>query len=548
MEFMTKHTRESLDVEYVLNMITPKTPYGIQKKKELKPFKTGEEELLRNELDETEQMQHTSENYKEEFRQLSYIFEEIKEIRGSIKRAYEGLVLDEVELFEIKNFIFCIRDLSSIQKKIKNLPQSVRLYRAKELEELLDPENSGGRTFYIYDLYSEKLKTIREEIRSIQRQFETERKRIITSVEDLLGVRIKLSGEFVINKKEEDKIERAKNCPYISEESSTMLSSSFRLKNSEKLEQLSFRLEKLKYEEESEEFEVRKSITDKIQGSIDIINDLIDKVGRLDFLIAKVIFASKIDGIKPVIYNETSIVIKDGRHLRVEASLNKKGREFTCLSFTVAKGVTVITGANMGGKTVSLKLAGMLCTMAQYGLFVPAVEFKTCLFNYIYFSIGDMQSLDTGLSTFGSEISSMIEILKHSSSRGLILIDELARGTNPKEGYAISRAIVNYLKTTQAVTLFTTHFDGITMEEGVEHLQVRGLKDVNFEKLADLISDEKTGIDMVFGLMDYSLEKIDGKHNVPMDAINIAKLMGLDDNILKNAEKMLSEGKEEKNG
>jgi DNA mismatch repair ATPase MutS len=156
-----------------------------------------------------------------------------------------------------------------------------------------------------------------------------------------------------------------------------------------------------------------------------------------------------------------------------------------------------------------------------------------------------MQSLDTGLSTFGSEISSMIEILKHCSSRGVILIDELARGTNPKEGYAISRAIVKYLKDSEAVTLFTTHFDGITMEDGVEHLQVRGLKDVDFDSLADKLRTEKAGINIVLQYMDYSLEKIEENHNVPMDAINIAKLMGLDDSILIYAEKMLNEGKEE---
>jgi DNA mismatch repair ATPase MutS len=202
----------------------------------------------------------------------------------------------------------------------------------------------------------------------------------------------------------------------------------------------------------------------------------------------------------------------------------------------------------MGGKTVNLKLAGMLTAMAQYGLFVPAEKFTLSLFDYIYFSIGDMQSIDSGLSTFGSEISGMIEILKYSDSKGLVLIDELARGTNPEEGYALSRAIVKYLKNTDAITLFTTHFDGITSEEGIKHLRVKGLKMLDFDKLNSELIGNANGIEAVLKYMDYTLEEVDNNYEVPKDAINIARLMGLDERILHSAEKIMYEGKGDNNG
>ncbi len=84
--------------------------------------------------------------------------------------------------------------------------------------------------------------------------------------------------------------------------------------------------------------------------------------------------------------------------------------------------------------------------MAQYGLMVPAKKMKLGLNQFIKTSIGDLQSTDQGLSTFGGEIQLISKAIEKSHERGLILIDELARGTNPEEGYAISKAIVEYLK------------------------------------------------------------------------------------------------------
>jgi DNA mismatch repair ATPase MutS len=200
----------------------------------------------------------------------------------------------------------------------------------------------------------------------------------------------------------------------------------------------------------------------------------------------------------------------------------------------------------MGGKTVRLKLIGMLQAMAQLGLYVPAESFKTCIMDFIYFSIGDMQSIDSGLSTFGGEISGMIDIMNCSKHRGLILVDELARGTNPEEGYAISRAIVRYLKDRSSITLFTTHFSGITHEEGIEHLRVKGLKRLDFNGLERELESQKVSMEHVQDYMDYTLERVEEENDVPRDAINIARLMGLNEKILNWAEEILVLGREEK--
>ncbi len=545
MEFLNKHTMQSIDIQYAFDLILPRTPYGVQMKRHMKPFKRGEEELLNRELDRIGMVLETLKSHMPYFRDISHIMGNVKEIRTSIKRAEEGIVLDEVELFEIKNFMIDIKEISAILKKIPHLPEDIRVYRIPCMEELLDPEDLGNRTFYIYDCYSDTLTDIRKNKSRLQREIEGERKRIVSVIEKEVGVIPRISGELTVQKNNVQMLEKARNCIYLSEEASTILTVTFKMKKDDAIERLYEEMENLKLDEECEEYQIKEYLSNEIADKATDIYDVIDKLSKLDFIIAKARFANTVGGIRPEIHNNISITVKDGRHIKLESVLKKKGKAFTPASFTISHGVTVITGANMGGKTVSLKLAGMLTAMAQYGIYVPAKEFKTCLFDFIYFSIGDMQSIDSGLSTFGAEVSGMIDILKYSQNQGLILIDELARGTNPKEGYAISRAIVRYLKDKNSITLFTTHFEGITMEEGISHLQVRGLKNVDFKRLLEKIKDGCCGMELVLENMDYSLERVEGIYEPPKDAINIARLMGLDDIILNWAENIMITGKEE---
>lgn len=195
----------------------------------------------------------------------------------------------------------------------------------------------------------------------------------------------------------------------------------------------------------------------------------------------------------------------------------------------------------MGGKTVTLKMVGVLVWMAQMGLFVPADKMTISLRDFIFVSIGDEQDVDLGLSTFGAEIIKVSEAVELSKGTGLILIDELARGTNPKEGYAISKALINRLKTTHSTTLITTHFDGLADAEDVTHLQVCGLQNVDFQRLRSEIDNPSIGMDILHEHMDYRLKVIHSPEEVPKDAIRIARLMGLNIEILEDAQDILSE-------
>lgn len=545
MDFMNSHTSEVIGMEYILNMITPKTPYGMESKRNMQPYSRGEGLKLQEELNNTEELISLIKKYKVQFNEIDFVLKNFKEIRTSLKRAMNGIAIDEVELFEIKNFIFNIKDISIVQNSISSIPERLRLVRSLELEELFDPEGTDNRTFYIYDCYSEELRDIRADKRILQSLYDKERKNIIKLVEETIGITVKLSGEISIPRSDINRLSKAMGCPYIYEDSSSILYVTFRLKRSEEINRLLYEIEGLKLREEQEEYNVRKSLSLEIKNSIDIIYEQIRTITYLDLLLSKVEFALKINGTKPQFEERMSIEIVNGRHIKLDEILKAQGKCFTPVNCSINKGVTIITGANMGGKTVRLKLVGMLQAIAQLGLYVPADSFKTCIMDFIYLSIGDMQSIDSGLSTFGGEISGMIDIMQCSNHRGLILIDELARGTNPEEGYAISRAIARYLKDKSSITLFVTHFSGITHEDGIEHLRVKGLKRIDFNKLKSEFENGKIGIEYVQDYMDYTLERVEVYNDIPRDAINIARLMGLNEEILKWSEEILVLGREE---
>ncbi|WP_427337830.1 MutS-related protein [Caloranaerobacter sp. DY30410] len=534
-------TKKVIGFNYVVDKIKVITPFGYQLKEKLKPYMPGEEDILKGELDKVETLINLIKNNDKEFVRIKILLEHFKDLSNSVKNAVKGNTLTLIELFEIKNFVFLLRRLYEETSKLDwDIPLDMRIKRIEELEALLDPRNEGIMTFYIYEEYSDKLKEIREHKKKLKEDIKSEKKKIREKIKKDLKLNVNLKGEVIVSKDDTELIKKIGEYPFLIYSSETYMNIKYVIKSTPVIDSLEKELEEVERMEEEEEYKVRKELSKEIcRFSSDLLSNM-NAIGKLDLTIAKAYMAIDIDGVKPKVKNEYSINIVDGRHIEVEDFLKENGKSFTPISINLSEGVTCITGANMGGKTVTLKLIALLSAMAQYGLFVPCKRMELGLNGFIHVSIGDLQSINKGLSTFGGEISKLKYALSKKDDRGLILLDELARGTNPEEGYAISKAIVKFLKDSKSITVITTHYDNIANSDDIVHFQVIGLANVNYDELRErLLSDKIDGIEVISQYMDYRLKRVTNKSQVPRDAINIARLMGLDEEILKEAEEIL---------
>jgi DNA mismatch repair ATPase MutS len=478
-------------------------------------------------------MKELTVNQPEIIREIKANLKQIKDIRRSVERCINGGILNQVELFEMKSLIFIMYSLSSYTKRLRwNMEKKYQINELPKVLELLDPQGSKIRTFYIYDEYSEKLRTIRDAKCSWEQRMEQLRKQAIQQVENETGLKLKVTGEYTANKNQQEQISRLASCQSLLQSGETLIHVTYKIKSNDEMAECRREIADLRGAELIEEANVLQQISENLaKHGHDIIRN-IDAIGELDLLIAKAELARRHNGVKPELTIDGSCNIIKGINPIVEKGLHKKGKKYIPISAELSEGVTLITGANMGGKTVSLKMLGLLVCMAQHGLLVPAERMTFQLFDFIYISCGDEQSIDLGLSTFGAEIKSITEVLSQSSSRGLVLLDELARGTNPKEGYAISYALIDYLMKSSCISVITTHLEGLE-RAGLKHLQVKGLQNIDFSIIAQCGDISK--------YMDYSLIEVKDEMGIPEDAIKISRIMGMPEEIITRAEQVMRE-------
>lgn len=529
--FMDDRTRYLLDFDKVLGDLHPSSPFGNRFKSEMKPFMPADAEKLALELERVWEMKELIKSQPEIIREIKTNLKLIKDIHRSVERCMTGGVLSQVELFELKNLIFTMHSISSYQNELLwNMPEAYRVYELPDVIELLDPQHSGIRSFYIYDEYSEKLAQIRIMKAAKETELEILKKQEIQRVEIETGVKLKSTGEVIINKSQEELRRRLESCESLHQSSETFINITYKIKPSPEMAGLMKDIEDLKGEELIEEAKVLEELSNRLaEYGQDILKN-IAAIGAFDLLCAKGELALKYNGVKPELLNGSSINIINGINPVVQKELQKKGRAYMPITVELPKGVTLVTGANMGGKTVSLKLIGLLVCMAQHGLLVPALHMSFGMMDFIYISCGDEQSVDLGLSTFGAEIKGIIEVIAKAEEEGLVLMDELARGTNPKEGYAISCAIIDYLMKKSCISIVTTHLEGLE-RSGVKHLQVKGLNEIDFANITDF--------DDISEHMDYSLVEVKGESGIPHDAIKISKIMGMPEEIINQAEQIM---------
>ncbi|MDO5302973.1 MAG: DNA mismatch repair protein MutS [Clostridia bacterium] len=533
-------TRRETGLDYVIQNINLITPFGKKQLKDLKAFPPGMEAELNEEFDRVEKMiTYIKENQKKAT-QLSEVFMEMKDTTLTVERSRTD-ILSVVELYEMKSLLLQMRQvLKFTATEDFNIPKAFVLEDTESLLDELDPSGDRLNTFYIYDEFSAKLHELRVKKHDFEILIRKSQKKRREEIRKEYGIQLTPKFDIVVAKShaDYDKILNISDLELVDQD---YMSATFQLKLNDEAYAYMGKIEELNGEIEVEEELIRKDLSEKIAQYSDVLLENCTKIGALDLALAKAYFFIERNLTRPEIVAEHVIEFIDGRNLAVEEVVKKKGKEYCPVSLSLRDGVTVITGANMGGKTISLKLAGQVAILAQYGFFVPAVKAKVGLSNYMQMLIGDSQSVERGLSSFGSEMEELKEILDKGEDRSLILVDEIASGTNPTEGTALTKSLVDYLIERPYISLITTHFETVTEREGVVNMQVRGLADCDFVLLGRELqyANRKDRINIISKYMDYRLCKVENEKQVPKDALNIATMLGIDKVIIDGAKKYI---------
>lgn len=534
-----KKTRRETGLDYVTTGLNLLTPFGSGLIKEQKPFLPGQEELLRAELSRIQEIKSIAEANEREIGILSEAFMMVKDNSLSIKRSGSS-VLSVVEIFEIKSLLLLMVRIRDLGGKLK-LPEEFIPDDITGLLDTLDPGGDRLNTFYIYDSFSEKLAELRGEKKNLEREVRREQKRKRDDIREKYGITLTPKFDITVSKSDSQSIKMIDEISDLSRSEEDYMSVTFTLTPTEAAAGLVRRMDELTADIEEEELKVRETLSEEIHSWEEVLNENCRRIGRLDIVLAKALFAGRHNCVMPEIVTEHVVEFTDGRHLQVEEIISSKGGRYCPVSISLKDGVTCITGANMGGKTVSLKLTGMIAILAQYGYFVPARSAKVGLSNFMQILIGDSQSIERGLSSFGSEMEELKEIMDNSKERSLLLIDEIASGTNPVEGLALTRSIVDYLKKQPYISLITTHFEAVTGDEEVVNMQVTGLANADFDRLNREIryANRRERIEIIGRYMDYRLTHVDSGREIPKDALNIAKMLGISKDIIEKAKEYI---------
>lgn len=385
------------------------------------------------------------------------------DVRPLAAKAARGGVLPPEELLQVASTLECARDLKhSIARLEESLPLLADTVSVIEpLSRLIDEINRCiDQRAEITDQASPALGAIRREARTLHDRLYQRLQEILTSAlgkgiaqEPIVTLR---DGRYVIPVKADMRGQLKGIVHDVSGSGATVWMEPLAVVD------LGNRWREAQLEEAREVDRVLRRLAAEIGAAASAIETNVDVLATLDLALAKVRFGDEIGAPElPYEGEEQPWIVQAPAQLHLLLARHPLLKAPVIpTTITVGDGtrVLLITGPNTGGKTVALKTAGLLSLMMQSGLPVPADRgSRMPVFAGIHADIGDEQSIEQSLSTFSSHMRNIIRVLGQANARSLVLLDELAAGTDPAEGSALARAILLRLLESGAITIATTH-------------------------------------------------------------------------------------------
>ncbi|MES0344051.1 MAG: endonuclease MutS2, partial [Anaerolineales bacterium] len=451
------------------------------------------------------------------------------DVRSLAEAASRGSVLDASELLDVKSTLIAARTMGRhFEKEEDSYPELCRIALdfqpapglIDRISKVLDEHGD------VVDGASESLGAIRRDLRHAHDRLTSKLQRLISNpkIVPILQEPIitQRDGRFVIPLRAEFK-GRLKCVVHDQSASGATLFV-------EPLQVVEFnnKVRELELAERDEIRRILAELSSLVGEQSESIRNTVEALARMDLAFAKARYAETLRANEPILrrFDPRS----GGKHPGSTLKLIQARHPFLDAESVVPIDlildpdtyILVITGPNTGGKTVTLKTAGLLVLMAECGLHIPAASgSELSLFDAIYADIGDEQSIEQSLSTFSAHISNIIRILAKAGDRSLVVLDELGAGTDPQEGAALAQALLQEFLDRRVTTIVATHFSALK-------IFAHGTTAVRNASVEFDIESLQPTYHLTIGLP--------GRSN----ALAIASRLGLDEKIVTDARSMVS--------
>ncbi len=438
-----------------------------------------------------------------------------------VARARVGDALSDVDFYELGRFVDGLDALARAWDAAGGEPQR-RPPVLDGLRAALAP-GRGGQGFYLEDAFEPGLRAARAALAAAEAALDARREAVAARVRDALGVD-PVGDELVVLRDVYDG--PLPDGLHLVRETPTYRVLAIPVVSAERDDALA-RLT------EAEE-RARRGLAERVAREAGAVTAATHALGALDRALARVAFAQRWGGCVPAL-GTGRVAFEAATFAPLADALTARGHRYTPLDLDL-RGVAVLTGPNMGGKSAALATAGFLCACAALGIPPPARSAALPLLDGLV-CIGGEGPAERArlLSSYAAEVVRARDTLALASARTLVLVDEFARTTGPREGRALLIAFAEALRARGAFALVATHFDGVAAAAGVPHLRIAGLREHGLAAVD--AGDLDAALDAINAAMDYRVVPA-GDGAPTSDALELARLLGLDEAVVARARKL----------
>ncbi len=510
--------------------LTPAGPYGEAIFAQLEPFAPGAESAASQRAARIARIAATFDAAALDA--MREVARTVPDVSPAIARAAMGDLLEDANFLELQRFFDACERLDALTGASQDLPRTVSA-ALQACARALEPGRAGRFGFYLDDAFDPTLGHARTALGQAQAEYDAAQGRTHAAVAAALDREIS-SPEFIVMRA--DILGQLPPGVRVVRETPTYLLCE--LDADESVLAALRRRDAAAASVARAEEAVRAKLASTIREHGTALEAAVHAFGEVDVLIAAARFARAQRCTVATIGTDGKLAFKGGRFTPLERDLATTGRSFTPIDLAL-DGIAVLTGPNMGGKSVALRTCGFIAACAAFGLPVPATSAQVTLFEEIvWLGVGADEDDGTGglLSSFAREVVRLRDTLVDGARPRLVLLDEFARTTTPHEGKALLIAVIGRLRKEHACGLAATHLGGVAAAAGTRHYAVRGLRGIPQRPATD---DLAQALETLAASMDYTLEEVPGERAREADAIALASLLGIDADVIEAAHRAM---------